>query len=52
MKKKWYTCKKKINKLERFEVLGNGKNTVTPYKIDEFGGTKEHRVGTNAEDTP
>ena len=34
------------------KVLGNGENAVTPYKIDEFGGTEDHRVGTNAEDTP
>ena len=34
------------------KFLRNGKNAVTPYKIDNFGGTIEHRVGTNAGDTP
>ena len=34
------------------KFLRNGKKAVTPYKIDKFAGTKEHRVGTNAEDTP
>ena len=34
------------------KFLRNRENAVTPYKIDKFGGTNEHRVGTNAEDTP
>ena len=34
------------------KVLRSGKNAVTPYKIDTFGGAEDFRVGTSAEDTP
>ena len=41
-----------MKKKEEVRATWNGKNAVTRYKIDKFGGTEYFRVGTNAEDIP